>query len=260
MEIPMKKFLFTLFFILFSFTAIQAQELLKVYYLRHAEGGHNVVDEWKDKPKDQWPAYVGNPDIFTPKGNKQVELLTEKLKGMHFDFIAVSPIWRSRNTVLPYLKAANLKGEIWPELAETSYIHAETFADLSKLPPPSKELFAGNADIKLPESEAPYFTFREDGKRLINTYWDNRPLQNANNIAMSEKVIAMVKARYSKSGKSLLLVGHSYAGATLLRLLTGQKDLDFVIENTALWMAEEQPDGTFVLKMLNNKPFESPKN
>ena len=53
-----------------------AQDLLKVYYVRHGEGGHNVVSEWKHKPKDQWPAYVGNPNVFTPKGEQQVAALT----------------------------------------------------------------------------------------------------------------------------------------------------------------------------------------
>ncbi len=39
--------------ILLGIPQAYAQELLKVYYVRHAEGGHNVVKEWKDKPKEQ---------------------------------------------------------------------------------------------------------------------------------------------------------------------------------------------------------------
>src|SRR6476661_8450675 len=58
---------------------------LKVYYVRHAEYGGNVVNQWKDKPKEQWPAYVGRGDMFTPKGEEQVQALTEKLlKNYHF--------------------------------------------------------------------------------------------------------------------------------------------------------------------------------
>src|SRR4051794_16518782 len=95
-----------------------AQAGLKVYYLRHAEAGHNVVKEWKDIPKDQWPAYVGNSGMFTPKGETQVLKVAEKLKPNRFDFIAVSPIWRTRNTILPYLKETKVKAEIWPELEE----------------------------------------------------------------------------------------------------------------------------------------------
>ena len=72
-----------------------AQAGLKVYFIRHAEAGHNVVKEWKEKPKADWPAYVGNPDMFTPQGETQVVKATEKLKQYHFDFIAVSPYWRT---------------------------------------------------------------------------------------------------------------------------------------------------------------------
>src|SRR5512133_62774 len=91
---------------------------LKIYYIRHAEGGHNVVKEWQNVPKAQWPDYVGNGNVFTPKGKTQVVTATEKLQKYRFDFIGVSSMWRTRNTVLPYLKAAGVKGEIWPELHE----------------------------------------------------------------------------------------------------------------------------------------------
>ncbi len=72
--------------------SVPAQAGLKVYYLRHAQYGGNVVDQWKDKPKAEWPEYVGRGDMFTPKGKEQVAALTKKLvKDYHFDFIAVSP-------------------------------------------------------------------------------------------------------------------------------------------------------------------------
>ena len=63
-------------FIFFGIPQVYAQDLLKVYYVRHGEGGHNVVSEWKHKPKSEWPAYVGNPNVFTPKGEQQVDALT----------------------------------------------------------------------------------------------------------------------------------------------------------------------------------------
>ncbi len=83
---------------------------LKIYYLRHAEGGHNVVKEWEEVPKAQRPAYVGNPNMFTPKGETQVAAATKRLQKYHFDFIAVSPTWRTRHTILPYLKATGGQG------------------------------------------------------------------------------------------------------------------------------------------------------
>ena len=98
----------------------QANAGLKIYYIRHAQGGHNVKTAWekKDVPKTEWPSYVGNPDMFTPKGKQQVIAATEKLKAYQFDFIASSPMWRARNTILPYLKVTQSKAEVWPELRE----------------------------------------------------------------------------------------------------------------------------------------------
>ena len=94
---------------------------LRIYYIRHAEGGHNVKQDWIDAgiPEEEWPDYVGDPDQFTPLGLTQVETATKKLQNTHFDFIGVSPLWRCRNTVLPYLKVMGSKGEIWPELRES---------------------------------------------------------------------------------------------------------------------------------------------
>lgn len=100
--------------------AFQADAGLKIYYIRHAQAGHNAKRAWekKDVPKSEWPSYVGNPDVFTPAGEQQVAAATEKLKGYQFDFIASSSYWRARNTILPYLKEMQDKTEIWPELRE----------------------------------------------------------------------------------------------------------------------------------------------
>lgn len=245
------------------FAALLATEIsnaqTRVYYVRHAEGGHNVSGEWRDIPRDQWPPYVGNPDIFTPKGVEQVIALTEKLKGMQFDFIAVSPTWRTRNTVLPYLRATNQKGEIWPELAETSGLPVEwTDRYDAARPGPRKDLFTGRKPIKLPVDEQPFFTFRENARSLLDGNDTDRDRRNANTLAIAQKTAEMVKARFGKSGKSVLLVGHNSAGSALLRVLTGTKGFNTKLVNAGIWMAEEQPDGSFVLKMLNGEPYPGP--
>ena len=243
------------FFVSLPCAFAQEQEHLKVYYVRHAEGGHNVVKKWRGKPKDQWPSYVGNANVFTPEGKEQIVVLTEKLKGMHFDFIAVSPIWRTRNTVLPYLKATGQKGEIWPELAETSYVPIEwtDMADAQR-PDPREDLFKGKRPICLPTEEQPYFTFCEGETYLLDTNDKDKSQKNANNLTLAQKTAERIKKQFGKSGKSILLVGHGNAGSTLLRVLTGIKDFDTGLINTGIWMAEEQADGTFELKMLNSKP------
>ena len=75
-------------------------------------------------------------------------------------------------------------------------------------------------------------------------------------MALARKTVELIKARFSKSGKSILLVGHGNSGSTLLHTLTTSKDLKVSLQNTGIWMAEEQPDGSFKLKMLNSKPYE----
>lgn len=244
--------------ILLAISPVYAQVPLKVYYVRHAENGHNVIKEWKHKPQDQWPDYVGKNDVFTPKGEKQVATLTEELKGLSFDLIAVSPSWRTRNTILPYLRASGKKGEIWPELAETSGVNARWTAASAENVAPNPTLFSGGDKITLPDNEQPYFIFREDGKHVLEKNDKYRAVQNANSMAMAQKAVDMLKARFSKSGKSVLLVGHGNSGSTLLRMLTTSKTIEPDILNIGIWMAEEQADGSFKLKTLNGKPYVEP--
>lgn len=248
----------TIFFIIgcifASTVAINANETLRIYYLRHAEGGHNVVKRWENKPKEQWPPYVGNHNMFTPKGEKQVKAITDKLHGIKFDFIAVSPAWRTRNTILPYLKKCNMKAEIWPELIETVVAPVEWTTDKESVPPaPSAELFNGKS-IVLPEDEREFFVFRKDGKRYANIHNHSDEQKKANSLALSQKVMEMLQTRFSKSGKNILLVGHCLAGSTLIRVLTTAKAEKHYLGNTKMWIAEEQPDGSFRLVIVNDKP------
>jgi len=70
--------------LMFAFT-YQADAGLKIYYIRHAQTGKNVLKRWekKDVPKSEWPAYVGNSDVFTPAGEQQLAAATEKLQTYH---------------------------------------------------------------------------------------------------------------------------------------------------------------------------------
>ena len=230
-----------------------AEAGLKIYYIRHAEGGHNVVEEWKGKPKDQWPAYVGNTDMFTPKGETQVAKAVEKLKQYHFDFIAVSPIWRTRHTVLPYLMETGVKAELWPELEEFEYFSTNLTSGIT-LPPPSKDLFAGGVAIALPDQEQPFFVFREDGRKLLNPGKD--PMQLAADLtAAAKKTVSLARARFGGSEKSILLVGHGNSGRLLLHvLLKNSEAWKTHLANTGIWMAEEQADGSFKLRLFNDAP------
>ena len=254
---PVKRFLPLLFlaaWILPEIPQALAQEPTRVYYVRHGEGGHNVVSEWKSIPKDQWPPYVGNENMFTPKGEQQVAALTKELQGMKFDFIATSPIWRARNTILPYLKETSRKAEIWPELTETTNVPVEQSAS-STVRKPGAGVFGGGGEIRLPEPERPFFLFREDGRFLANWKDKDSEQQIDNCLELAHRTADLIKSRFGKSGKAILLVGHGNSGSTLLRVLTTSQSLAFNLPNTGIWMVEEQPDGSFRLKLMNNKPY-----
>jgi broad specificity phosphatase PhoE len=223
---------------------------LKLYFLRHAEAGHNVLDQWENKPRDQWPSYVGNLDEFTPKGKKQVAASTRKLKKYHFDFIAVSPAWRTRNTVAPYLRETGQRAELWPELWEFGTLNKQH--DFVPLPPPSTNLFKGDP-IRLTGSDQDIFTLREDGQRLFHL--GHSPAQSAaDRWAVVQKDVDLIRKRFGGSDKSVLLVSHGNIGSLLLEALTQDKKLLTVtLLNTTFWMVEEQPDGRFSLRLLNDR-------
>lgn len=222
---------------------------LKVYYIRHAEGGHNVVNEWKDKPKSEWPSYVGNDKVFTPKGEKQVAAVPEKLAPYKIDFVACSPLWRTRNTILEYLKVNHMKAEIWPELEEYHYHEATP-----PFPPPSATLFGGGKEIEIAESEKDVFTVRPDAPRRFKIDSFTKEQSRGDVEALMKKIVELITTRFGGQEKSILLVGHGNSSGTLLKELTGKGSPAWA-QNTGVWMAEQQADGSFKLMMFNDQPI-----
>jgi broad specificity phosphatase PhoE len=237
---------------LFSYVS-QSEAGLKIYYLRHAEGGHNVVKEWAKVPEAQRPAYVGNPNVFTPKGETQVVAATEKLQQYHFDFIAVSSMWRTRHTVMPYLKVAGAKGEIWPELHEFG---GGSRILSTNLPPPSGQILNAGPRVKLSPDEAPYFSLREEAKNDFELPPVKGDEQEVAFQLIVQRAIDMIHKRFGGTDKAILLVGHGNSGRALLRLITKNKLADIPpMANTGIWMVEEQPNGQFRLEMYNDAPY-----
>lgn len=228
---------------------------LKIYYIRHAEAGHNVVKEWANVPKAQRPVYVGNPNMFTPKGKTQVVAATRKLQRYHFDFIAVSPMWRTRHTILPYLKATGAKAEIWPELHE---IGGGSKILSTNLPSPSVQILNAGPPIKLPTDEVPYFSLRKGASNDFKLPSGKAPEREAGIRLVLQHVIDMVLKRFGGTDDVILLVGHGNSGKALLKALTRSKLADTPpMANAEMWMVEEQPDGYFKLEMYNDTPYET---
>jgi broad specificity phosphatase PhoE len=223
-----------------------------LFYLRHAEAGHNVKAEFVAKgiPTNEWPAYVGNENAFSPKGEAQALATATNLLPFQFDLIAVSPKWRTRHTILPYLKATGQQAEIWPELAETAKY------ELTNVPPDTPvadDLLAGRRTLHLPEEETPYFHLRADGtgtRLLVVT-------NAAEVLVCARRVEELLRSRYPEGPARVLLVGHGNASLMLLRHLARQPALQLPHQkNVHLWTGELHPDGTFALDRYNVLPQE----
>ena len=236
--------------------ASAASAELTVYYVRHGQGGHNISARylWRYVPPSQWIFWagkIGNPNVFTPMGAEQVAGLTTNLAAFEFDLIAVSPMWRARNTILPYLKASGRSAEIWPELTESDF-PGDPFASLTAQA--ESNLWAGVDDLQVPEEEQAYFHLRPDGtgrRRLaINT-----PAEAG---ALARRVEAMLGERFGTNDVRVLLVGHSYAGQALLRKLMGDPAAEYkLLGNTYMWKVTRAPDGTFHLHYNDQSPAQS---
>ncbi|MDF1754454.1 MAG: histidine phosphatase family protein [Verrucomicrobiales bacterium] len=231
---------------------------LKIYYIRHAEGGHNVKRDWEDVPEIDWPDYVGDPDRFTPLGKKQLAAVSGTLHELEyrFDFIASSPLWRSRNTILPYMKHTGSTGEIWPELKELSVSGDYLFdPDLPKVTDP---ILGEGKLITLPADETDWFALRPGAENHFNIpdYGDDEEREAAAAIVVYQAAIDLIMERFGGTDQAILLAGHGASGKNLLRLLTKEVDHDS-IENTGIWMVEQQADGSFKQMISNSVMVES---
>lgn len=235
---------------------------LKIYYMRHAEGGHNVREEWEILSKKKWPDFVGDSQQFTPKGEAQRQDAVKKLRRYRFDFIASSSMWRARNTVIPYLDRMDLKGEVWPELSE---MYVSSMVLDPDLPRCSAKILGEGDAIKLPSNEKAYFSLRKDGTHdfELPDFPDDhseKPAETAAAKQVLDELIALIQKRFGGTDASLLLVGHGSSGKGLLRVLTDDPLRSFPsLTNAGLWMVEEQDDGSFELKMYNDVPLDRRK-
>jgi hypothetical protein len=158
------------------------------------------------------------------------------------------------------MKAVGATGEVWPELCE--YWQSPLILS-SDLPTPTVKILGAGAPVELPPEETPYFSLREDGQNQIKLppFPKDPSLDNVTETAASQLVIQhvldMIQERFGGTDKSILLAGHGFSGRGILTMLLND-DLRGLpnITNTGIWMVEEQPDGTFKLKMFNDVPLE----
>ncbi len=218
--------------VVFSACAAVADAGSKIYYIRHGETMGNVTGDYSEE----------NQCTFSPKGLEQVAAVPEVLAPYSFDVIAVSPTWRTRQTVLPYLKAFERKGVIWPEIEEGGC-----------------DLRGGVAAENIPQGQRIEITPEEETwfeLRDADSEYRFAPTSNPESLAIFERGIRMLKEQFGGTGKSVLLVSHSCTGSRYFELLLGLEARGrFAPQNATVSLFEEQPDGAYRMARYNGHPF-----
>jgi broad specificity phosphatase PhoE len=202
-----------------------------IYFVRHAE---TVANKTGDYSGD-------NARRFTPEGEAAILDLINKLAPYHFDHIIVSPLFRTRATILPYLQHNGLKAEIWPELAECCWQQDKGA--------PVPETIRQGEEIVLEPEHVPFFTFRDEN---ATRYIDDRSY--AEGLAQIKRSYELLKERYSGSGESVLIIGHSLAGIRLLDEIIGEQQYtgSTWLDNATINHVRVLPDGTVKVLMIND--------
>jgi broad specificity phosphatase PhoE len=142
-------------------------------------------------------------------------------------------------TILPFLKRAHRKGEIWQYLAEGCYqadIDAEAPprngpAPAVKMPDGFGEHFDASGDLAC--YPYPRETYREGLARLR---------------AAREELLR----RHSGREDSVLVVGHGHMGGRLIEILLGTEPLGRIKhDNTGVTCVRQDEDGSFRLQYAN---------
>jgi len=228
----MKKLIVIGLFLAFWVFVSGPVQALDLYILRHAETMANVTKVYSED----------NQRTFSPAGQEAIRQLPARLAAYHFDRIFVSPDYRVLRTLLPYLQHEGRTAEIWPELAECCWDTLKSGGDT----PPN-----AGAPIVLDEELRPFFTFR-DGEAARAAF----AATAEEGEALAHQTAARILAQYAGSTNSLLIVSHYHTGRHLLKaFLPTPAPRGIRLMNTGLSRLQEQPDGTFRLLRLNDRPY-----
>lgn len=185
--------------VLVGLAAAAPSAAFDLYFVRHAETVANATGIHS-------PA---NERAFSPAGLRQAGELEARLAGVRFDAVVVSPLWRAQHTILPYLRKRALSAEIWPELAECCW-QRDQDERAAPVRAPGPPIMAEDALLRLRGPEA--------AERL--DAGENRSA----GVARVGRTAELLVERYGDKPVSVLVVGHYWHGARLLRLLLGEAD------------------------------------
>jgi len=213
---------------------------MEIYFVRHAR---TLANELNRHTED-----LGR--TLSKKGKHQVKVLTERLNAMHFDHIIASPTTRTRKTIYPYLKARAenpatsatfKKAELWADLMECCWQKD------ASLPRTAKDQVK-SYEIHISDKYRPYFQFpsgeyamRQSTKTL------------ADGVAQMDRVIKLLKLRFSQSGKKILVVSHYLFLNQMIKHMAGiEAGHKISTRNAQVTKLIEQEDGSFKMVMFND--------
>jgi len=200
---------------------------MKLYIIRHAESQGNATGEYGTEVSDS----------LSLQGEKQAEALTEELKALGFDKIIVSPRLRTMQTIAPYLKKTEQKGEIWPELAEACW-HEEREEPAEKWNPIPE---------KLSHDDEKIFTFRNNESVIpatLETFGEG--------LCRVLEAFKRIQKMAEESDESILMVTHGHFIREFMNLiLDTRKTVDFHKDNCGMTLFTF--DGEWTMQFCNRQ-------
>lgn len=217
---------------------------LTVYFIRHAETVANASGQ------QGGGGPLEDHDTLTQLGEKQVEELKNFLveENIKPDLVVVSPSLRTQKTIEPFLKALNIKAEIWVELNECC-------GDEPSGEPLPTERPAPRWKVKV-EPKSENFTLPSEEDKY---YWWPQSFEEGLFMVMTAQ--KRLLQRFNQSGKSVIVVGHAVNGGLFLGLLRGYDMINtkperpvYLINTAVHKLTQDTVSGIFTLKQNLNKP------
>lgn len=204
---------------------------MKLFFLRHGQSVGNMTEDYS----------ISFHGKLSDLGQRQAELMVERLKGIQFDAIIVSPLERAIQTILPYLKANNRIAEIWSELSEACYQE-----DRETLAP---EQMRYGSPVECSDEDREFFRIRETDQGTLLPPHDKNYQEGLRRI---DWVYRKILQDYKDRDSSILVVGHAHAGSRLLEMFMGMEPTSrFDHSNTGLSLLERLPSGSFMIRYIN---------
>ncbi|MDQ6963148.1 MAG: phosphoglycerate mutase family protein [Mariprofundaceae bacterium] len=216
---------------------------MELYFVRHAR---TLANELNRHTED-----LGR--TLSKKGKVQVKELTAQLNTLQFDHIISSPTVRTRKTLYPYLKARLenpdtymdfKKAELWTDLMECCWQKDKTLGLTPKDQVKTYQVF-------IDKKYHPYFHFPSGDyaiHRNTKTYADG--------IAQMDRVIKLLKIRFSNSDKKILIVSHYlFLNQMIKRMANIETEHKISSRNAQITKLVEQADGRFKMVIFNNAPM-----